>query len=84
MISQMSRSFLELEREKYLCTKSVSGIGAILVETQMWETRLENSGILNLMEIPHFGRSLEINACVKLLLSLHPWRNIVACPTSID
>jgi hypothetical protein len=40
-----------------------------VLETQVWETRLEKLGILNLMEIPHFRCSLEINACVKLLLN---------------
>jgi hypothetical protein len=30
---------------------------------------LEKEGILNLLEISHFGWSMEINACVKVLLS---------------
>lgn len=63
------QKFPELAKEKYLCAKSVPGIGAILLEMQMSATRLEKSGILNLLEVPQFGRSLEINACVKLLLS---------------
>lgn len=41
----------------------------ILVEPQAWATGLEKLGILNLLEISHFGRSTEINVCVKLLLS---------------
>jgi hypothetical protein len=35
----------------------------------VWEIGLDKSGILNLLEVPHFGCILEINACVKLLLS---------------
>jgi hypothetical protein len=51
----------------------------------MWETRLEKSGILNLLEVPHFGRSLEINACVKLLLScIHGGTLWLDPPVSID
>jgi hypothetical protein len=30
---------------------------------------VQPTSILNLLEIPHFGRSKEINICVKLLLS---------------
>jgi hypothetical protein len=72
------KKFPELAREKYLCTKSVPGTGEILLEPQMWATRLEKSGILNLLEIPHFGCSLEINACVKLLLNCVHGGTVVA------
>jgi hypothetical protein len=58
-----------LAREKYFCAKSVPVTGAILIELQTWTTRLQRSRILKLLEIPHFGRSLEINSCVKILLS---------------
>jgi hypothetical protein len=51
----------------------------------MWETGLEKSGILNLLEVPHFGHSLEINACVKLLLScVHGGTLWLDPPVSID
>jgi hypothetical protein len=80
-----AQKFLELAWDKYLCTKSVPGIGAILVEPQSWASRLEKSGILNLLEIPHFGRSLEINACIKLLLScIHGGTLWLDPPVSID
>jgi hypothetical protein len=32
-------------------------------------TRLEKENLLNLLEIPHFRHNLEVNACVKVLLS---------------
>jgi hypothetical protein len=44
-----ARKFPEIAWYKYLCTKNVPGIGAILVEPQGWVTRLEKSGILNLL-----------------------------------
>jgi hypothetical protein len=34
-----------------------------------WIEKLTLSGLLNLLCIPHFGRSLELNAVVKVLLS---------------
>jgi hypothetical protein len=78
-----AQKFPELAWDKYLRTKSVPGTGAILVEPQSWVVGLEKSGILNLLEIPHFGRSLEINACVKLLLSCIHGGNFMARSTSI-
>jgi hypothetical protein len=57
----------------------------IVLETQVWETKLEKLGILNLLEIPHFGHSMEINACVKILLScVHGGTLWIEPPVSID
>jgi hypothetical protein len=51
----------------------------------VWETRLKNLGIMNLLEIPHFGCSLEINSYVKLLLSyIHGGTLWLDPPISID
>jgi len=58
-----------LDRDKYFCTRSVLDTGEILLKTQVWEIGLDKEGILNLMEIPHFECSLEINYCVNLLLN---------------
>jgi hypothetical protein len=47
--------------------------------------RLEKSGILNLLQILHFGRSNEINTCVKMLLScIHGGYLWLDRPMSID
>jgi hypothetical protein len=71
--------------ETYLCTRSVTSAGEILLEMQEWETRLNKEGILNLLEIPHFRHSLEINACVKVVLScIHGWTLWLDPPMSID
>jgi hypothetical protein len=35
---------------------------------QPWTMDLVHSTILNVMEIPHFGRHQEVNACVKILM----------------
>jgi hypothetical protein len=39
------------------------------LQLKEWVKGLQRVGILNLLEIPHFGTSTEINACFKLLLS---------------
>ena len=36
---------------------------------QAWIASLQPSGLLNLLQIPHFGHSNEINVVVKVLLS---------------
>lgn len=44
------------------------------IVSQEWIEKLASSGLLNLLRIPHFGRSPEVNAVVKLLLScVHEW-----------
>jgi hypothetical protein len=51
---------------------------------------LMQSTLLNVMNIPHFGRNQEVNACVKLLLSCYNgeylWlnRRITVDPTLIN
>jgi hypothetical protein len=51
---------------------------------------LAQSTLLNLMNIPHFGRHQEVNACIKLLLSCYHggylWLNhcITVDPTLIN
>jgi hypothetical protein len=57
---------------------------------QSWTMNLEQSTLLNVMKIPHFGRHQEVNACVKLLLSYYHggylWLNphIIVDPTLIN
>jgi hypothetical protein len=41
------------------------------IVSQSWIKDLTQSTILNVMEIPHFGRHQEVNACIKLLLSCY-------------
>jgi hypothetical protein len=50
-----------------------------------WTMNLAQSTLLNVMNIPHFGRHQEVNACVKLLLSCYHgdylWLN---CRITVD
>jgi len=41
------------------------------IVSQLWIKDITQSMILNVMNIPHFGRHQEVNACVKLLLSYY-------------
>jgi hypothetical protein len=43
-----------------------------ILQPKAWATGLANTGILNLVEIPHFGRGKEVNNYVKkLMVVLH-------------
>jgi hypothetical protein len=41
------------------------------IVSQLWIKELAQSTILNVMNIPHFGRHQEVNDCVKILLSCY-------------
>ena len=40
-------------------------------ESTQWDLGLEWLGILDITYMPHFGRSVEVNTCVKQLLSFY-------------
>jgi hypothetical protein len=77
------KKFLDLARENYLHTRSVPRTGEIMLETHEWVIGLEKAGILNLLEIPHFGRCLEINVC-EGVSQLFPWRDTMTISPNID
>jgi hypothetical protein len=64
-----TKNFPELARDQYLCTETGPATGKNWVEAHAWASALEKARILTLFKIPHFRRSNEINACVKVLLS---------------
>jgi hypothetical protein len=56
-----------------------------ILHPNQWVIGLENIGILNLMEIPHFGRGRYVNNCIKQLLAvLHGRCFWLEEPLSID
>jgi hypothetical protein len=71
---------------KYL-TKTTGKKSKII--PQPWTMDIARSTILNVMNIPHFGRHQEVNVCVKILLSCYHggylWldRRITVDPTLI-
>jgi hypothetical protein len=42
--------------------------GIPMIDPTLWIVSLYNSGIMNLLEIPHFDRGRDVNACVKQIL----------------
>jgi hypothetical protein len=75
----------ELVPNKFL-RKSISyETHMIVIEPQVWVTRLQKEGILNLFDIPNFGWSQEINACVNMLpICVHKGYMWLDIPISID
>jgi hypothetical protein len=43
-------------------------LGYLIFEPKQWIAGLYNYGIINFLEIPHFGRGKDVNACMKKLL----------------
>jgi hypothetical protein len=54
--------FLELAQEIYMERKGISSLGVPILEPKQWITGLYNTCIMNLLEIPHFGRGKDVNA----------------------
>jgi hypothetical protein len=59
-------------------------LGDPILQPKKWVTGLENIGILNLLEIPHFRWGKDVNKCVKQLFVGPPWRIFVARRTNIN
>jgi hypothetical protein len=60
--------FLDFVPHNYLENKGEGPLGVPLLEPMQWILGLYNTGIMNLLDIPHFGRNKHINGCVKKLL----------------
>jgi hypothetical protein len=66
-------------------SKGISVSEIPILEPNQWITSLYNTGILNLLEIPHFGHGKDVNNCVKQLLALvHGGIMWLERPVSID
>jgi hypothetical protein len=51
-------------------TVGTNPFGEPINQPLQWETRLEKTGILGLVDLPHFGRGQYATACVKQLLAV--------------
>jgi hypothetical protein len=62
--------FPDLVQESYLENRGEVGpLGKPILELAKWITGLYNSGIVNLLDIPHFGHGKNVGLCVKQLLA---------------
>jgi hypothetical protein len=50
--------------------KGISTPGVPILEPKKWIIGLYNTGIINLLEIPHFSHGKDLNNCSKQLLAL--------------
>jgi hypothetical protein len=51
-------------------TVGTSLFGEPIDQPLQWATRLEKTGILGLVDLPHFGRGQHTTTCVKQLLAV--------------
>jgi hypothetical protein len=62
--------FPELSEENYLInTGEIGPLGRLVLEPMQWIKGLYNSGIMNLLDIPHFGCGKNVGLCFKQLVS---------------
>jgi hypothetical protein len=61
---------LDFVQQVYLESIGTSPFGDPILQPKPWATILTNTGILNLLEIPHFGRGKEVNKCIKQLMAV--------------
>jgi hypothetical protein len=62
--------FLELAKRVYMETVGTSLFGEPLDRPLQWETELEKTRILGLVDLPHFGRGQHRTKCIKKLLAV--------------
>jgi hypothetical protein len=48
----------------------VNAVGEPIDQPLQWATGLEKTGILGLLDLPHFGRGQYANSCVKQLMAV--------------
>jgi hypothetical protein len=61
--------FHKISPHHYLELRKYPTMNQSIPISKVWAIGLEREGILNLFDIPHFGRSNEVNACIELLLT---------------
>jgi hypothetical protein len=85
MILQTGTSSLSFHHKSIWREKEQVHSGVPILEPKQWIVGLYNTGIMNLLEIPHFGRGKDVNNCVKQLLALvHGGILWMDRPVSID
>ena len=61
--------FPQFQADQYMCKRIDLITQVEVLAPQEWIEKLVPSGLLNLLQIPHFGWSPELNAIMKVLLS---------------
>jgi hypothetical protein len=80
-----ARKLPEFAQQVYMDIIGTGPFGDPMMQPKQWAASLENTGILNLVDISHFGRVKEVNNCVnKLIAVLHGGFLWMEEPISID
>jgi hypothetical protein len=62
--------FPEFAKKVYLDTVGIGHFDEPINQPKQWAVGLANTGILGLLEIPHFGRGQDVRNCVKKLMEV--------------
>ena len=62
--------FLQFTPGKYLHSFHYPKVGMMLLEVKQWAASLEQAGLLKMLNVPHFGCTLQVIMVVKQLLVL--------------
>jgi len=65
-----TKKFLEFVQQVYIESLGTWPFGDPILHPKKWAEKLENTGILNLLEIPHFSRGRVVNKYVKQLMAV--------------
>jgi hypothetical protein len=65
-----TEKFPEFTKKVYLQTVGMNAVGEPIDQPLQWATGLEKTGILGLLELPHFGRGQYTNSCIKQLMAV--------------
>ena len=80
-----TKKFPEFVQQVYMDSIGTGPFRGPMMHPKQWATGLENTWILKLMEIPHFGRGGAVNNCVKQLMEVfHGGFLWMEEPVSID
>jgi hypothetical protein len=60
----------EFAQQVYMESRGIRPFGDPMMQPKKWVASLANIGILNLVEIPHFGRGREVNNYVNQLMAV--------------
>jgi hypothetical protein len=70
MMCLIPENFLEFAQQVYMESLGTRPLGYPILQPKKWAVGLENIGIMNFLEIPHFRRGKDVKNCVKQLLTV--------------
>jgi hypothetical protein len=62
--------FREFSKQVYLDNVGIGPFDDPILQPKQWAVGMANTGILKLLDIPHFGRGHDVDNCVKQLMEV--------------